>query len=336
MKGLILKKILPLNLLLLSAIIVSCEEGREYEEVVPSTPPTIVEPEVFPELGHDGPYQVGSTYYGREGYIEYHPGDIPIILSAPHGGRLVPDEIPDRTYGTTVTDDNTYELTKVIMDTMKVRFQGTPHVILCRLKRTKIDANRDSVEAAQGNRYALRAWQEYHHYINVAKNKIETSGRSGLFFDMHGHGANPDGFYDLRTWLGYLVPGDILDQDDNILNTQENANKTSIRALIDTSRFDFIQVLRGKNSFGALLDSLSFKSVPSINDPGPNGSRYFSGGYNTARHGSRGGGMISAIQIEAPKPGIRQNVSTWSQFAQSFTIAVDEYFYRHINRRINN
>ena len=92
---------------------------------------------------------------------------------------------------------------------------------------------------------------------------------------MHGHGANPDGFYDLRTWLGYLVPGNILDQDDNILNTQENANKTSIRALIDTSRFDFIQVLRGKNSFGALLDSLSFKSVPSINDPGPNGVALF-------------------------------------------------------------
>ena len=336
MKGFILKKIPSLNLLLLSAIILSCEEEREYEETVATTPPIIVEPEVFPELGHDGPYQVGSIYYGRERYIEYHPGDIPIILSAPHGGRLVPDEIPNRTYGTTVTDDNTYELTKVIMDTMKVRFQGTPHVILCRLKRTKIDANRDSIEAAQGNRYALRAWQEYHHYINVAKNKIETNGHSGLFFDMHGHGANPDGFYDLRTWLGYLVPGDILDQDDNILNTQENANKTSIRALIDTSRFDFIQVLRGKNSFGALLDSLSYKSVPSINDPGPNGSRYFSGGYNTARHGSRGGGMISAIQIEAPKPGIRQNVSTWSQFAQSFTIAVDEYFYRHIERRISN
>ena len=66
------------------------------------------------------------------------------------------------------------------------------------------------------------------------------------------------------------------------------------------------------------------------------GSRYFSGGYNTARHGSRGGGTISAIQIEAPKPGIRQNVSTWSQFAQAFTIAVDEYFFRHINRRIKN
>jgi len=318
----------------LLAVFISCEEEKVEEQTAVVQPPVIVEPEQFPELGHDGPYEVGSVYYGREGYIEYYPGDLPIILSAPHGGRIEPDEIPDRTYGTMVTDDNTYELTKVIMDTMKVRFGGTPHVILCKLKRRKIDANRDSVEAAQGNRYAIRAWQEYHHYINTAKKKVESELGSGLLFDMHGHGANPDGFYDLRTWLGYLIPGDVLDQSDLSLNTIENGRKTSIRALIDSSAYDFIEVLRGKNSFGALMDSLSYKSVPSVNDPGPQGSRYFSGGYNTARHGSRGSGFISAIQIEAPKPGIRENTATWSKFAHAFTIAVDEYYYRHLNRRI--
>ena len=134
--------------------------------------------------------------------------------------------------------------------------------------------------------------------------------------------------------MGYLIPGDVLDQSDLSLNTIENGRKTSIRALIDSSAYDFIEVLRGKNSFGALLDSLSFKSVPSVNDPGPQGSRDFSGGYNTARHGSRGSGFISAIQIEAPKPGIRENTATWSKFAHAFTIAVDEYYYRHLNRRI--
>ena len=92
--------------------------------------------------------------------------------------------------------------------------------------------------------------------------------------------------------------------------------------------------MRGDNSFGALMDSLNYKSVPSVNDPGPMGSRYFSGGYNTARHGSRGGGSISAIQIEAPRPGIRDNPVSWSKFAQSFTIAVDEYYFRHLGRKV--
>ena len=234
-----------------------------------------------------------------------------------------------------VTDDNTYELTKTLMDTMIARFGGRrPHVILCRLKRTKLDANRDSVEAAQEDKYALRAWQEYHHYIDAAKKKIETDFGSGLFFDMHGHGKNPDGFYDLRNWLGYLLSGSELDLSDAVLNTNTFKNESSIRTLVDSSSYSFIEVLRGPNSFGTLLDSLGFKSVPSVNDPGPGGMRYFSGGYNTARHGSRNGGLISAIQVEAPKPGIRENQSTWPSFASSFTSATEIYYKRHLKRNL--
>ena len=331
-----LNKILLSILVLLFSIIIGCEESKETEEIVEKTPKDTVKQEVFPALGHDAPYYLDSVYYGREEYIEYHPGNIPIILSVPHGGWLIPDEIPDRTYGTMVTDDNTYQMSKVIMDTMEARFGSKPYVILCRLKRRKIDANRDSTEAAQENRFAHRAWQEYHYYIGSAKKKIESEFGSGLFLDIHGHGANPDGYYDLRTWLGYLMPGSVLDQNDETLNTNSNAIKTSIRALVDSSEFSFIEVLRGPHSFGSLLDSLGFGSVPSKKYPGPEGSRYFSGGYNTARHGSRDGGIISAIQIEAPKPGIRQNQQTWSNYASALATVVDEYYFRHLKRRIKD
>lgn len=328
-------KILFVGLIIIGSIILGCEDGdKEPDEIVPADT-TPVNQDTFPSLGHDAPYYPDSVYYGRENYIEYWAGDLPIILSAPHGGRLTPEEIPDRTYGTMVTDDNTYELTKTLMDTMIARFGGRrPHVILCRLKRTKLDANRDSVEAAQEDKYALRAWQEYHHYIDAAKEKIETDFGSGLFFDMHGHGKNPDGFYDLRNWLGYLLSGSELDLSDAVLNTNTFKNESSIRTLVDSSSYSFIEVLRGPNSFGALLDSLGFKSVPSVNDPGPGGMRYFSGGYNTARHGSRNGGLISAIQVEAPKPGIRENQSTWSRFASSFASATEIYYKRHLKRNL--
>ncbi|MDC0234970.1 hypothetical protein OAK09_01340 [Candidatus Marinimicrobia bacterium] len=319
---------------LLFFLFIGCEESKESKEIDDITPVDTTKEEVFPALGHDGPYQSGNVYYGRESYIEYHAGNLPIILSAPHGGRSTPDEIPDRTYGTTVTDDNTYELTKTVMDTMIARFGGRPHVILCQLKRTKLDANRDSVEAAQDDKYALRAWQEYHHYIDIAKKKIETDYGSGLFFDMHGHGKNPDGFYDLRNWLGYLLSGSELDLSDAVLNTNSFKNESSIRSLVDSSSFSFIEVLRGANSFGAILDSIGFKSVPSVNDPGPNGMRYFSGGYNTVRHGSKNGGMISAIQVEAPKPGIRENQTTWSKFSSAFVSTIKIYYTKHLKRNL--
>lgn len=105
-------------------------------------------------------------------------------------GWKTPDEIADRTYGTTITDANTYELTKTVMDTLTAMFGGKPHVILSQLKRIKLDPNRESEEAAQGEKYALRAWEEYHHYIETAKAQVTQQFGSGLIFDMHGHGAN--------------------------------------------------------------------------------------------------------------------------------------------------
>ena len=317
-------------------LFIACEDNKETNETQVVVPKDTVEVEVFPELGHDGPYQSGKVYFGREKYIEYYAGNIPIILSAPHGGQLTPEEISDRTYGTFVTDLNTYELTKTIMDSMIVRFGGYPHVILCKLKRTKLDANRDSIEAAQENKYALRAWQEYHHYIEVAKKKITNDQGSGLFLDIHGHGINPDGFYDLRTWLGYLISSEELDQSNGVLNTNSYQSKSSISAWVDSSSYSFIEVLRGKVSFGSILDSLGYKSLPSINDLSPDGMRYFSGGYNTARHGSRSGGVISSIQIELPKPGIRDNQSTWSSYSKALNSTINEYYKIHLNRNIKN
>ena len=233
-----------------------------------------------------------------------------------------------------VTDANTYQLTKVIMDSMVIRYGGRPHVILCRLKRTKLDANRDSIEAAQNNRFALRAFKEFHFYIDQAKKKIERDVGSGLFFDMHGHGANPDGFYDLRTWLGYLIKGDELDLSDDELKNNVDPNMSSIRALIDSSEFEFVELLRGSSSFGTILTDLGFSCVPSSDHLGPEGSRFFSGGYNTLVHGSKNGGMISAIQIEAPRPGIRENTATWSKFASAFTSTVSKFYKMHLRRDI--
>ena len=329
-------RFIPRLIYLFLFLFIACEDNKETNETQVVVPKDTVEVEVFPELGHDGPYQSGKVYFGREKYIEYYAGNLPIILSAPHGGQLTPDEISDRTYGTFVTDLNTYELTKTIMDSMIVRFGGYPHVILCKLKRTKLDANRDSIEAAQENKYALRAWQEYHHYIEVAKKKITNDQGSGLFLDIHGHGINPDGFYDLRTWLGYLISSEELDQSNGVLNTNSYQSKSSISAWVDSSSYSFIEVLRGKVSFGSILDSLGYKSLPSINDLSPDGMRYFSGGYNTARHGSRSGGVISSIQIELPKPGIRDNQSTWSSYSKALNSTISEYYNIHLNKNIKN
>ena len=288
----------------------------------------------FPELGHDGPYVENSIYFGHGKYIEYHSGSLPIILSASHGGWMEPTEIPDRTQGVTAIDTNTYQLTKVIMDTLTARFGGKPHVILCLLKRLKLDVNREVIEAAEGNIYGERAWEEYHHYLDIAKELVTVNHGSGIVFDIHGHGENPDGYYDLRTWLGYLIKGNELDLTDEELNTIDFKNKSSIKVLADSSSHSFINILRGETSFGSIMDSLGYECVPSVNALGPAGSRYFSGGYITARHGSSEEGIISAIQIELPEPEIRDTEENWSRYASAFATTINRYYELHLKKNI--
>ena len=315
---------------LVSPFFIGCEDPEPEQTGYIQTVPQ----DTFPELGYDGPYFEDSIYFGREEYIEYHSGSLPIIISAGHGGWKEPTEIPDRTEGTTVTDINTYQLTKVIMDTLTARFGGKPHVILCLLERLKLDANREIEEAAGGNLYAKRAWEEYHHYLDIAKELVTMNHASGILFDIHGHGENPDGFYDLRTWLGYLIKGDELDLPDEELSTNTFKNKSSIRVLADSSAYTFINIVRGSTSFGTILDSLGYACVPSVNDLGPAGSRYFSGGYITVRHGSRDGGIISAVQVELPQPGIRDTEENWSSYASAFATAVGAYYSYHLEQNI--
>ena len=221
----------------------------------------------FNELGSDGPYIYGETYYGRKSYITYYPGNIPIILSIPHGGDISPSEISNRTYGVSVTDSNTIELGMAIRNYFFTNFNVRPYLVINNLKRTKLDANRDIVEAAQGNLYAERAFNEFHHYINSARQEIINNFSTGFLLDIHGHGVNPDGFYDMRTWIGYLLTGDELDNSDSFIDQNISTNNTSIYSLINTSNESLSNLIRGPYSLGSLFENNFYTALPSISVP---------------------------------------------------------------------
>src|SRR5690606_29889826 len=58
------------------------------------------------------PLEEGVTYRGANMYVEFTPGDLPVVISAPHGGTLEPQSIPDRSApgATIVRDANTDDL----------------------------------------------------------------------------------------------------------------------------------------------------------------------------------------------------------------------------------
>ena len=278
-------------------------------------PPTITE------------YRPGISYLGRRGYVEYVPGELPVILSAPHGGDLAPDEMADRTSGVAVTDTNTRELTWAVRDAFVDLTGKAPHVIVSHLDRGKLDPNREIVEAAQGDPFAEQAWEEYHDFIEEARNKVAISGE-GMYFDMHGHGHPV-----ARLELGYLLSADRLNGDDESLNGLATVQLTSIREIGSDSSLPFSQLLRGPTSLGGLLQDRGVPSVPSPDMPSPGSDPYFSGGYSTERHGSRADTeLVSGIQLEHHYPGIRDNDANRRAYSVLLAEAVRDFMLEHIGR----
>ena len=162
----------------------------------------------------DTSFAVGQTYFGFNDYTEFIAGNYPIIISAPHGGYLKPAEIPDRTWGTTTLDANTQELSRYFYNEIVARTGKHPHLIINKLARIKLDANRDSLEAAQENPLALQAWRDYHYFIDYAKQKINSTYGKGIFLDIHGHGHTIQ-----KIEIGYLLTSTDLSKTDNELNS---------------------------------------------------------------------------------------------------------------------
>ncbi len=264
----------------------------------------------------------GLSYYGRSRYTQFFPGQLPIVLSAGHGGDLLPAEIPDRTYGTTVQDRHTMDLALRIRQAIKDQTGYWPHLVVSHLRRIKLDPNREIVEAAQGSLPAERAWWEYHTFIEIARQMVEADFGEGLYLDIHGHGHPIQ-----RSELGYLLSGSQLALSDEDL--RDLASRSSLKALAQKPGVDFVELIRGPLSLGSLLEDEGFPSVPSQDDPHPGGDPYFSGGYSTVVHGSRDGGAVSGIQIECNFTGVRDTAENRQAFAEALASSLAVYFPAH-------
>lgn len=267
----------------------------------------------------------GQTYFGANNYIEYIAGNVPIIISAAHGGDMSPAEIPTRNCSAcvTVADAATQELVRAMGASMQRLFGCSPHIIINRLHRRKLDANREIIEAAQGNPQAERAWNEFHQFIDSAKRAVERSFGRGFYLDMHGHGNDIQ-----RLELGYLLREDELRLPDDSLNKGKYIAFSSIRNLVGTNKqgASHARLLRGDGALGTLLGQRGYPAVPSKQDLAPKiGDDYFDGGYNTARHSSYRGGMIDGVQIECNFMGVRDSPTAIRRFADSLAVVMQQF-----------
>lgn len=266
----------------------------------------------------------GASFRGRGGYTEYLPGELPLVLSAPHGGDKKPIEIPDRTYGVTGSDRNTRELALQIRAAVKAQTGFYPHIIISHLHRSKLDPNREIEEAAQGDPEAERAWWEFQTFIDVAGDIVEGQFGEGFYVDLHGHGHDIQ-----RLELGYLLSSADLSSDDEALSGSAFVNKSSYKVLGSKAGMNFADLIRGPMSLGSLMEMEGLPAVPSQSQPDPGGNPYFTGGYNTRRHGSRDSGAVSGVQIECNYTGVRDTEANRQAMAEALGRALTAFFPEH-------
>jgi len=303
---------------------VATARGQGVAEVVATSGPVSGTASYEVYLPPDSVYEPGHTYFGRWQYVEYHAGDLSLVLSAPHGGFFEPVEISDRTWGTTVQDRNTQEMARAIAAESRLRTGHEVHLVVSHLHRIKLDPNREIVEAAQGNPFAEYAWQEFHDFIDAARTVVAQEHGSGIYVDLHGHGHEMQ-----RLEWGYLLSAEELALSDAELNHSQYVSQSSIRTLALVADSSFAALLRGPTSLGGLLESRGYLSVPSPMHSDPGDHPHYSGGYNAREYGSRDGSAISGVQLELHWTGVRDSADNRAAFSRALAGALEDFFLIH-------
>lgn len=274
---------------------------------------------------------VGQSYYDANRFIEYIPGNLPIVISVPHDGDSILPPAYKRKCGSDTRDNYTQILARQI-DTAFMQLMGCrPHIIINRLKRDFLDPNREKKEATcqdpnDGVETEIeKTWERYHEFIDIAKAKVVSQYGRGFFIDIHGHAHDIE-----RLEIGYRVSADKLRTSD--LNSSSVVNYSNFRALAKENKqgATHAQLLRGDFALGTILQSRGFPAVPSKQDPAPKkGDPFFAGDYLSQRHGSRDNVLspFNSIQLEVNHevrwtPTIRKN------FAEKLALTLKEFVAR--------
>ncbi|CAF0981536.1 unnamed protein product [Didymodactylos carnosus] len=243
--------------------------------------------------------------------LSFQNGNVNLILSAPHGGTLLPSNVPNRTAScvssgnttcalqhncrsqsnskrrsiTIVQDYLSDEFTKNVAKELYRTYNLLPYMVIGQWSRKKVDFNREVEEATMNHPEGIKGHQSYHNFILDAINKIEKQFGRGLLVDIHGHSQ---GNY---TMIGYLLTGENLNNDK--LTTQ-----TSIEELIQSScPNNRNECINGQSSLGTILEAHDLGiSYPSTANPKPGKKVFYSGGYTTRNYISK----INAVQTELP------------------------------------
>ena len=229
-------------------------------------------------------------------------GDLPIILSAPHGGT---GEVPGVTERSGVglatgpagfftgRDTGTEELAHEVSDAIKKRFGKSPFVVISKVHRKFMDPNRPADIAFEDPKIKP-VYDYYHDSLSKYCREVTDRFQVGVLIDLHGQGSRADTVF---------------------RGTKNGLTVTHLRETFGEAAH------RGSHSLFGLLSTRGWTVHPSqIDEKEQSG---FSGGFIVQSYGSHKALPIDAMQLEF---GAEYRVASGrAKTAQDLADALAEY-----------
>ena len=296
-----------LALLSLGALLWACGSQED-------APPEVALPE----------WKVGDVVYDDNQWLQVIVGDMPLVISVPHGGSLKPAEVPNRECAgiTTVRDTYTIEMAEAIQQEMMERYGKTPYIIISNIARTKVDLNRALEEATCNNEEVRQTWHDFHSFVDHALElSVQEFGKT-LYIDLHAHGHDIQ-----RLELGYNLGAASLGKVYTGTDLEQLGAESSLGNLLNNGAHDIQGLLLGDHAFGTLMADRGMPSVPSKQDPYPMANEpFFNGGFNTRQYTSPTYPEVAGWQIET-NSNARNNSQRRSTFAKAFCESYFDYIH---------
>ena len=207
--------------------------------------------------------------------IPSRSGNLPILLTVPHGGQEVVPGASLRSRGPTLLDANTIELAEALSKRLRTALGDDPYLVAARFSRKYIDANRAEAEAFESTD-ATPVYRAYHSRISAFISEMRQKFPNGaLLLDIHGQSEDPNVVY------------------------RGTRNGATVTRLIEKHG---PAALIGPNSILGFVQLKGYKVFPPntpLNDPPED--RRFNGGHTVWIYGSQNANGIDAVQLEVGK-----------------------------------
>ncbi len=272
-----------------------------------------------------------KVHFDNEKWVEYIEGNMPLVISVPHGGRVVVDTLSVRDCKGAITgvDGGTIELATAIQTYFKKNYNLVPHIIISHIARKHVDQNRElENQATCGYKPNEKPWYSFHNFVDSALNLATKDGQRAMYIDLHAHGHK-----NKRLEIGYnLTRNELAAMLDDKFDGKSKAHSIKNLLKMDKS-LDFKDLIFGENAFGTMLVNNGVPTTPSKQDLVPaKDELFFSGGDNTRRFTAAKYNNVFGLQIETD--GVSRAVANRANTAKGISDAVVKYLNLYGNTSI--